>query len=175
MSVENLILTYRESEFSWIRCEGKGSFLNSPLLKKWADGEIDDGVSCVVVDLIACTGMDSTFMGTLAGLAMRLMKVPDGALQIAESGERNRSSLEGLGLDALMAIEPAEAVWRGKVDHVRSNLKPCDLSQGKAADAPQVLEAHKKLCEADDRNAEKFGTVLEFLEAEVNAKNNSEK
>jgi anti-sigma B factor antagonist len=175
VSAENLILTYRESEFSWIRCEGKGSFLNSPVLKKWADGEIDDGVSCVVVDLIACTGMDSTFMGTLAGLAMRLMKVPDGALHIAESGERNRSSLEGLGLDALMAIEPVDAVWRGKVDYVRSNLKPYDLSQGKAADAPQVLDAHKKLCEADDRNAEKFGTVLEFLEAEVNAKNNSEK
>lgn len=175
MSAENLILTYRESEFSWIRCEGKGSFLNSPALKKWVEGEIDDGVSCVVVDLIACTGMDSTFMGTLAGLAMRLMKVPDGALQIAESGERNRLSLEGLGLDALMAIEPVEAIWRGKVDHVRSHLKPYDLSREKAANAPEVLEAHQKLCEADDRNADKFSTVLEFLEAEVKAKNNSGK
>jgi len=175
VSAENLISTYRESEFSWIRCEGKGSFLNSAALKEWADGEIDNGVSCVVVDLSECSGMDSTFMGTLAGLAMRLMKVPDGTLQIAASGAKNRSSLEGLGLDSLIAIEPQRAVWRGKTDHVRANLKPYDHSQGKAAEAPDVLEAHKKLCAADDRNKEKFGTVLEFLEAEVNAKNNAEK
>ena len=173
MSAENSILIHRESEFSWIRCEGKGSFLNSPALKKWADGEIDDGAGCVVVDLAACTGMDSTFMGTLAGLAMRLMKQASGALEIAEPGERNRKSLEDLGLDALMTIEPENALWGEQLDRVRSQLKPYDGASNKPANAPAVLEAHQKLCEADDRNTEKFGTVLDFLEAEVKAKKDS--
>ncbi len=170
VSTENSILTYRESEFSWIRCEGKGSFLNSSALKKWADDEIDHGVDCVVVDLTACTGMDSTFMGTLAGLAMRLMKRPSGVLQIAEPGNRNRKSLEDLGLNALMEIEPKDAVWRDQIDRIRGELKPYNGASQKPANAPAVLEAHQKLCEADDRNVEKFGTVLDFLEAEVEAK-----
>lgn len=175
MSAENSIFTSRESEFSWIRCEGKGSFFNSPALKKWADAEIDRGVSCLVIDLMACTGMDSTFMGTLAGLAMRLLKLSNGELQIAEPGNKNKRSLEDLGLGALMRIEPADAVWIGQVEEIRKKLKPYDLAGSKAAEAPQVLEAHQKLCEADQRNAEKFGTVLDFLEAEVKAKKGSGK
>lgn len=174
VSAEISILTYRESEFSWIRCEGKGSFLNSPALKKWADGEIDNGVNCLVVDLVACTGMDSTFMGTLAGLSMRLMKKPGGELQIAEPGEKNRKSLEGLGLDSLMRIEPDQAVWLARIGEIREKLEPYNGVRSKPANAPEVLEAHQKLCEVDERNLEKFGTVLDFLEAEVKAKNDKQ-
>ena len=174
MSAENAILIYRESEFSWIRCEGKGSFVSSPALKKWVDAEIDSGVLCVVVDLEACTGMDSTFMGTLAGLAMRLLKCSGGKLQIAAPGEKNQKSLEGLGLDVLMQIDPPKAEWRGRMGEVREKLTPFNMVGSKVSDAPYVLEAHQKLCEADDRNAEKFGTVLEFLEAEVKAKKEME-
>lgn len=170
VSTENSILTCRESEFSWIRCEGKGSFLNSPALKKWADGEIDSGVLELVVDLAACTGMDSTFMGTLAGMAMRLMKIPGGRLEIAQPGEKNRQSLEGLGLDALMSIDPTQATWLGRIEEVRAKLSPYQANKSQAASAPEVLEAHQLLCEADERNQEKFGTVLDFLEAEVKAK-----
>jgi len=125
----------------------------------------------VVVDLGGCSGMDSTFMGTLAGLAMRLMKVPDGKLLIADPGEKNQKSLEGLGLDSLMEINPDDAFWKGEIDEIRKKLKPQedDISR-KPVGASYVLEAHKKLCEADEKNAEKFGTVLDFLEAEVKAK-----
>jgi anti-anti-sigma regulatory factor len=175
VSAENPTLIYREGEFSWIRCEGKGSFLNSPVLKKWVDGEIDHGVTHVIVDLGACSGMDSTFMGTLAGMAMRLMKLPDGVLQIAEPGEKNKKSLEGLGLDVLMQIDPGNTSWSDRIDEIREKLTPYDTAQAEAPGASYVLEAHKKLCEADDRNAEKFGTVLDFLEAEVKAKLKTEK
>lgn len=174
MSAENSILIYRESEFSLIRCEGKGSFLNSPALKQWVDAEINNGVLTVVVDLVACTGMDSTFMGTLAGLAMRLMKCSGAALQIAEPGDRNRKSLEGLGLDVLMQIEPTDAIWIDQIESIRAKLKPYDIATRKVTNAPHVLEAHQKLCEADERNVEKFGTVLDFLEAEVKAKQDTE-
>jgi len=175
VSNKNSNLINRESEFSWIRSEGKGSFHTSPALKKCAESEIDRGVKLLVVDLAGCTGMDSTYMGTLAGLAMRLMKVPGGQLQIAEPGERNRKSLEGLGLDSLMQIDPPDAQWRGRIDEIRSKLVPVGLENNKPAAAPEVLEAHKKLCEADEKNREKFSTVLDFLEAEVKAKNEESK
>ncbi|MGB1260840.1 MAG: STAS domain-containing protein [Akkermansiaceae bacterium] len=170
MSTENTITALHRSEFSWIRCEGKGSFLNSPQLKDWAEADLATGTTTLVVDLEQCTGMDSTFMGTLAGLAMRLMKLPNGKLQIAGAGEKNRSSLEGLGLDVLMEIDPDSCAWKEKIDQIREELKPCSSSSAKEDQASHVLEAHKKLCTADQRNNAKFSTVLDYLEAEVEAK-----
>lgn len=175
MSAENSISACQESEFSWIRCEGRGSFLNSPLLKEWSEREIENGVNCLVIDLSDCQGMDSTFMGTMAGLAMRLMKRPGGRLLVAEPGERNRKSLEDLGLDVLMQIDPDDNVWNDRIEDIRSHLKPCKIVHDKVARAPHVLEAHKKLVEADKRNTKKFGTVLDFLEAEVKAKEAAKK
>lgn len=178
MSANNSISAYHESEFSWIRCEGKGSFLNSPVLKEWCEDEISNGTTCLVIDLAACKGMDSTFMGTMAGLAMRLMKLPNGKLQIAEPGKKNQKSLEDLGLDVLMQIDPADGIWRGEISDIRKKLQPCTKVNGvdkKFGQAPHVLDAHKKLCEADERNTEKFGTVLDFLEAEVKAKESAKR
>ena len=143
------------------------------MLKEWCECEVNNGASCLVIDLAVCKGMDSTFMGTMAGLAMRLTKLPGGMLQVAEPGEKNRNSLEDLGLDALMQIDPVDAVWRGQIQDVREKLKPCNRANGllqRADQAPHVLDAHKKLCEADERNTRKFGAVLDFLEAEVKAK-----
>lgn len=129
----------------------------------------------MVVDLEACKGMDSTFMGTMAGLAMKLMKLPGGALQVAQPGERNRKSLEDLGLDVLMQIAPENVSWSDSIEDIRSRLVTCETSEEKLGQGVHVLDAHKKLCEADTRNTQKFGTVLDFLEAEVKAKESTDK
>jgi len=114
-------------------------------------------------------------MGTMAGLAMRLMKFPNGSLHVAEPGAKNKASLEGLGLDSLMEIAPENAVWADEIADTRAKLIVCEAQPKKEEQAPHVLEAHQKLCEADERNSEKFGTVLDFLEAEVKAKQSPKK
>lgn len=159
--------------FSWIRCEGKGSFLNSPALKSFGDQRIAAGESLLVVDLAACTGMDSTFMGSLAGLATRLTALEGGgALHIADPGERNRRSLEDLGLDFLMEIDPPTSCWRGKVDAVRSALQaPSAVSAlGQVQRARHVLEAHQTLAEVNDKNAREFEGVVTMLEKDLASK-----
>lgn len=170
MITDTSILTMHDSAFSWVRCEGKGSFMNSSILKEWCESEIKNGATCVVVDLEACKGMDSTFMGTIAGVAMRLMKVPDGHLQIATPGEKNKSSLADLGLDTILEIDPEDSVWQSQIKEVRSKLKPCESTSSQFDTGINVLEAHKKLCEADEGNIEKFASVLDCLEAEVDKK-----
>jgi anti-anti-sigma regulatory factor len=155
--------------FSWIRCEGKGSFLNSPTMKAFGDERIGAGERCVVVDLGACTGMDSTFMGTLAGMAARLSAQDGGMLQIADSGSRNRRSLEDLGLDFLMEIDPPSARWRGNVDSIRAKLAPPAQPNvpGSVQRAQHVLEAHQVLSDANERNAQEFSNVVKMLENEL--------
>ncbi len=173
MSATDSISTCRHGEFSWIRCEGKGSFLNSHHMKRCAEAEIGEGVVHLVIDLSQCTGMDSTFMGTMAGIAMKLTKLPNGQLDVANPGEKNRNSLEDLGLGVLMQIDPENAEWQSQLDEIEDKLKPCAIPAEKTDSAQHVLDSHKKLCEADGKNTEKFGTVLEFLEAEVKAKESS--
>jgi anti-anti-sigma regulatory factor len=158
--------------FSWIRCEGKGSFLNSPSLKAFGVERIAAGDRCLVVDLEACTGMDSTFMGTLAGLATRLSAQDGGVLQIADAGQRNRHSLEDLGLDFLIQIDPEEAAWRKDIQTIRSQLVSSNPAgpQGNLHKAVHVLEAHKVLSETNEKNLRTFSTVVTLLESEVEEK-----
>lgn len=163
--------------FSWIRLEGKGSFMNSPMLKAFGDSRIAAGETRIVVDLAACTGMDSTFMGTLAGMAARLSTLGEGGVQIAEPGERNRRSLEDLGLDFLMEIDPPEAVWRGRVDIIRGELHEPQVpgALGRTQRAKHVLEAHQTLAGINDANARGFAGVVSQLEKEVMEKSAKER
>lgn len=172
VTTEHPILVGVFEGFSWIRCEGKGSFLNSSLMKAFGDERISAGETRVVVDLGCCAGMDSTFMGTLAGLAARLSAIEGGVLQIADPGERNRRSLEDLGLDFLMEVDPAVAVWRGQVDSIRGELKPPQPSSalGRIQRARHVLDAHQNLSELNESNAREFAGVVSMLENELSGK-----
>jgi anti-sigma B factor antagonist len=158
--------------FSWIRCEGKGSFQNSPAMKEFGDARIAAGEKCLVVDLEACTGMDSTFMGSLAGLASRLTSLNQGVLQVANPGPRNQRSLEDLGLDFLMEIDPPEPIWGAQAETVRTTLRaPHGLTQPEQLQrARHVLEAHQQLSSLSVDNAKKFSTVVSLLESELEEK-----
>ncbi len=71
----------------WVKVEGKGSFLNSGNLKEFAREMLDRGYREFVIDLAHCAMMDSTFMGTMASVALRLKAT----LFIAGAGAKNSS------------------------------------------------------------------------------------
>ncbi|RPJ35660.1 MAG: anti-sigma factor antagonist [Verrucomicrobiaceae bacterium] len=151
--------------------------MNSPAVKAFGEERIAAGEKCLVVDLADCTGMDSTFMGTLAGMAARLSAADGGALQIAEPGERNRRSLEDLGLDFLMQIDPPDAMWRGKVSEIRATLQPPRLpgSPSRLQRTRHVLEAHQTLAGLNEKNARGFSGVVNLMEQELAEKSAKEK
>lgn len=139
--------------------------MNSPQMKTWAESQIKNGIRTIVVDLETCTGMDSTFMGTMAGIAMKLAK-KDGSLQVASASDKNRRSLEDLGLSMLLKIDPKDAPWKKNITSIRASLQ--EHSAANKVDKTQhVLDAHKLLCEAHESNDDKFATVLDVLEAEL--------
>lgn len=138
-------------------------------MKGFGDERITAGERCLVVDLGACTGMDSTFMGTLAGMATRLSAQDGGALQIADTGPRNRRSLEDLGLDFLLEIDPPDAIWQSRIEQVRAALRlpQKTAAPGQLERAAHVLEAHQVLADTNDKNARVFSTVVSMLEDEL--------
>ncbi len=88
-----------------IRVQGKGSFQNSTGIKSFATAMIHRGHRDFVVDLADCPVMDSTFMGTLTGVALRLRELGQGGVHVINSNERNTDLLEGLGLDQILSVE----------------------------------------------------------------------
>lgn len=155
--------------FSWIRCEGKGSFTNSPAMKAFADERIGKGEVVLVVDLEACLAMDSTFMGTMAGIASRIMSLNGGVLQVASASEKSVKSLEDLGLDHLLEVNPEVGVWKGQEGLVRSKLGVVDKPSG--MDMLQrklhVLDGHVNLSAINEKNAKAFADVVESIKDDV--------
>lgn len=129
---------------------------------------LKEGNENVVVDLETCPAMDSTFMGTLAGLACRLQE-NEGSLTVVGLSERNRDSLVDLGLGAVLEMEGEDgsSPWSDDMEEIRENLVSWGARSSGVAAAEEVLEAHRKLCEVDANNCEKFGAVLEVLENEA--------
>lgn len=120
-----------------------------------------------VVDLAECELMDSTFMGTLAGVALRLREIGQGGLRAVNVNIRNSSLLENLGLDHLFTVET------GVVASAPVLLTEAD--QGKEKDAKDaVLEAHEALIRADAQNAVKFKDVVEYLRQELAQENRAD-
>ena len=144
----------------WVKVEGRGTFQNSPGVKEFVKRMIDRGQRNFIVDLGKCELMDSTFMGTLAGIALRLREIGEGGLHAINVNDRNGSLLESLGLDQLFSVDSGSG-----------NFAPPELKQAAAAgtaDAKNVvLSAHEALVEADAANAVKFKDVIEYLRQEL--------
>lgn len=151
----------------WVKVEGRGSFQNSAGLKEFVKQMIQRGFRDFVVDLRDCEQMDSTFMGTLAGVALRLREIGQGGLRVINVNERNADLLGSLGLDQLFAVEN---LGEGSGDTPSDNqLREAVTKTKSSEDQKQtVLEAHEALVEADASNAVKFKDVLEFMRQELN-------
>ena len=159
MSVQPTIFADMESGPAvWIRVEGKGTFQNSPGLKDFSRRMIEGGRREFVVDLQHCPAMDSTFMGTLAGLALRLRDVGGGELWVVNRNERNDELLQGLGLDALFSTQPAPQMDGCGGDAIHH-------SADKAVTREVMREAHEACVEVNPKNAAHFRDVLDFLNA----------
>lgn len=150
----------------WVKVEGKGSFLNSGNFKEFAREMVDRGYREFVIDLANCVMMDSTFMGTMAGVALRLKELGCGHLHVVHCGERSHDLLSGLGLDQIFSIHS-----NGEVAPECASLqrKPVGESPDdkKQEQARTMLEAHEALCSAAPENVFRFKDVLDYLKQDL--------
>ena len=165
MSAVPSILVGTENRRVWVRVEGKGSFLNSGGLKEFAREMTERGYRDFAVDLRNCPVMDSTFMGTLAGIALRLNDLGEGELRVVNLNERNRDLLANLGLDQLFRMETGEGGSGAAANAAREAL-PVE-EEDKEARARTMLEAHEACVEEKPEHAAQFKDVLEDLKEDL--------
>lgn len=152
-----------------IRVQGKGSFLNSAGVKTFATAMINRGHREFVVDLGNCPVMDSTFMGTLTGVALRLRELGHGGLHVVNSNERNVDLLQGLGLDQILSLElnghTVASNGESETQHSEHELPPEPL--GKREMTENMIAAHEALVDADRQNLTKFKDVIDYLKQDL--------
>ncbi|WPJ94308.1 STAS domain-containing protein [Coraliomargarita algicola] len=141
-----------------VKINGKANYLNCNSFREFIETILSSGSRRIFIDFEACKGMDSTFLGILAGTAIELRKLtPAGELVVGKLGERNYELICNLGLQNLLTVSDEAEV----ADNF-SALKNQEVS-----DAKNILKAHENLTVADKENVAKFQDVIAFLRNQV--------
>lgn len=164
-AVQSSILVGVNGPAVWVRVEGKGNFLNSGSLKEFAQEMVNRGYREFVVDLANCAMMDSTFMGTMAAVALRLKELGQGHLHVIHCGQRSHDLLSGLGLDQIFDIRSNGAASPDCEKMNETGANSADTT--KTQTTKTMLEAHEALCEAAPENLSRFKDVLEYLKQDL--------
>ena len=136
-------------------------------MKEFAKEMIDRGRREFVIDLQSCPVMDSTFMGTMAGIALRLREIGEGHLHVVHLNERNRDLLSNLGLDQLFAMELCPVAASAAPEQNPMAPAPAESPSDPTEQAKTMLAAHEALVEAAPENLSKFKDVLEYLKQDL--------
>jgi anti-anti-sigma factor len=154
-------LVARHGHVVYVRAVGLANMKNAPVLDAFLGAEVDARIHTVCIDLSACTGMDSTFMGLLVGSAQRV-RPHGGKLVVVNPTEQNLKLLRLLGLaDVLPVLEGCELPV---LEFVSLSGSP-NLSQLQRMEL--VKRAHQNLVALNETNKAKFTAFLAALEADL--------
>jgi anti-anti-sigma regulatory factor len=156
-----------------VRVDGRGSFKVSTSLKEFGQVALQAGATTAVLDMGRCIGMDSTFMGVLAGWATRLRQRPGGRLALINLSPRTRSLVATLGLDQIVqAYEagplPDDLHAAAALSEGLAALEPREESR--ATTTETMIEAHENLVQLSPENLPRFKDVLIYLREDLNRK-----
>ncbi len=153
-----------------IRVEGRGSFKTSPPMKQFIQRVIESkSANRVLIEMSGCCGMDSTFMGVLAGLSYHIKDKSEFTLKLINLSEKNQKLLTTLGVDrvvnySLSSTDEERELMAYAYDDVET-LESDSTSTLEAART--TLEAHETLVDINPANFVKFKSVIELLQDDV--------
>lgn len=145
---------------AFIRVSGRGSFKQGPALKQFGVAAVERGCRQLIVDLGNCVGMDSTFMGVLAGLALAARRKA-GSLTLRAASEKNANLIRTLGLSHLVCLESAAGPEAPAGNRLETATDTRTLAE-------TMLSAHETLVTVSADNLPKFKDVLAYLKEDLN-------
>ena len=155
-------LVARSGATLYVRAVGLANMKNAPMLDAFLQEEIQLAADTACVDLSACTGMDSTFMGVLVGYSQLLSK-SGGRLVIVNPSESNLRLLHMLGVSTVLPVIE-------RLD-LHGDIEFFSLPAAPTLNVVQRVElvkrAHQNLVALSSGNQEKFSAFLVALEADL--------
>ena len=147
-------------ENAFVRVFQKASFLNCAPLRSFFEECMVVGRRNYVVDFQECSSMDSTFLGILVGLAMKLRNFEDdGRLTLINLQGRNLETVQNLGIHKIADVNPNDLSSDDRdLDDLENN------EDRDSVGSETICQAHKTLMELNERNSKMFCDVVNFLE-----------
>lgn len=141
-----------------ILVRGQAGYTNCAPFGEILEQIINGEKAAPVIDFEACTGVDSTFLGILAGAAMKFQtrKQPE-KITLFNLSVRNRDLIRNLGIERFLTLR------EGSVLVGPPPPSPKEISSDAPVNRQQMLEAHQNLINANGENLSKFQDVVEFL------------
>jgi stage II sporulation protein AA (anti-sigma F factor antagonist) len=160
MSDPAAFLVARHGATVFVRSLGLANMKNAPMLDAFLQAESVE-VTTICVDLSACNGMDSTFMGLLVGYSQQLSRA-GGKVVVVNPTEQNRRLLDMLGVSTVLPVIAQEAPLQ---------LEFVSLPAGVAMNPAQRIElvrrAHQNLVALTPANQVRFSAFLTALEGDL--------
>lgn len=149
----------RSGDAVYIRVHGIGSHHNSMTFADFATAMIVHGYRKFVLDLAPCEGLDSTFMGIIAEIALSGDEV---SMMVVNGPQRCRRVLEEIGVDTVVDMNPNPYT---PPEIETEELQLYEYDQSKRIEF--IRRAHQRLIDIDERNHARFGAFLKMLTAEM--------
>lgn len=154
-------------EFVCIKLEGRANFQCGVAFKAVVQSLFEKGHRRFVIEASGCQLMDSTFLGVLAAVALRIApktsSAPATRLELLNPTERVLDTLDNLGIKDYFIITKSGA--RPDGDYTPVGNPP--IGPDRKETTQTCLEAHRLLMELNPANVAKFKDVTKFLEEDL--------
>ena len=155
-----------------IKIEGYATLNNSIFFRDFVEEMLKQGFRDFIIDLSACKGMDSTFMGVIASVANLGVEekeaAPDTKAQtkvtLVNTRPYHQKLLDSLGISCLFCItkQPVQLPTVTMTRLTETKYDPTTRLQ-------VIQQAHKYLASLNQGNTKKFGDFLKLLQQELNS------
>ncbi|MBU4212450.1 MAG: STAS domain-containing protein [Kiritimatiellae bacterium] len=164
-STDHVLEVARQGAIAYLRVLGRATFTVGPVLKQFGAVAIEEGCTRMVLDVSACEGMDSTFMGVLAGMATRLARQTGGKMLMLNVSDKLFEILSTLGLDQLIECRRLGAAPAPLVEPplTAQTLNPIAAAADLRTTQHVMLEAHTTLAAVSAENQLRFKDALTYL------------
>ena len=149
--------------FACIRIIGRATFTSSVDFKMLVDELRQKGCECFVLDLGECMLMDSTFLGVLAGLGLKL--TPGNGTPVRHGVELVNPSARITDLLETLGVLDLFKITQGPLSPVAPDqaVERAPAIASKAEVTRTCIEAHETLMSLSPENAARFKDVTQFL------------
>jgi len=168
--IGNQILAATAEQCTLVVVRGNATYKLAPSFKQATQAARLAGSHLIVVDMAACTSMDSTFMGSIASLGFTVQKSESTPLILINLRPNAAALLRGLGVDRILQVYPAGGLPEGLGDlsPLAENLQPIQAEPTTERErAALMYDAHETLTKVDPENLQRFKDVLAFLREDI--------
>jgi anti-sigma B factor antagonist len=163
MSERAKITVARFAQGVSVQVDGAGTMSESPLVYAFAEETLKTDGQQVIVDLSACTYLDSTFLGGLVGLHKRHAAEP-GRFAIFAPLPRRQNLFGVSRLDRILPFVEVLPSLDGDLPlETRPQLSRDELGR-------YIVDCHRRLAELGGEQAQDFGHVAEALAGELDGR-----